>query len=500
MKLPERLKSSRFDPDKALSLRCAEVFANPQPSIDVARLAEMAPEDIAPDFLHAGTIPISPALLALRYQFLHSVEQIEAPVVEPVPELPAVVPAEEDPVLSGPVIEAAPVIPLIKTPAVVEVPPTPPAQSIENPVAKMASPDVPPPPAAKQEARPEPPLPSPPAAPIGESPVGLVSLPPTPRSSTQDADPGDSKSQAKPRPVARIPDKRTIFNILPALRRHSAAPKPVTPQAPLARESGPTEELPMAPGGGPAKIAELPAILTPSLEEPAVREAVSPKTTPVPPQDLEAPEQALPSPVMPPPVVPKPVEHIEPTNPMDPAPVAPEPETPKVLNIEHLPPAKLKTTPAVARELESAPDESLAAQDRLQEIFMTEEQLTLDQVLKLCGGLPGIRSCILTKGSSVLSSFNVPDGIDVVSLTGNASAMLDAIRTSSMRMGLGAIPAVTVHSEKGPVSFFHSDDLAMLILHADRGFIPGVREKIHDVVVALGQSNIPLPLERSSET
>ena len=130
---------------------------------------------------------------------------------------------------------------------------------------------------------------------------------------------------------------------------------------------------------------------------------------------------------------------------------------------------------------------------------MTEEHLTLDQVLKLCGGLPGIRSCILTKGSSVLSAFNVPDGIDLVSLTGNASAMLDAMRASSMRMGLGAIPAVTVHSEKGPVSFFHSDDLAMLIIHADRGFIPGVREKIYDVVVALGQSNFPLPLEGSSE-
>jgi predicted regulator of Ras-like GTPase activity (Roadblock/LC7/MglB family) len=153
----------------------------------------------------------------------------------------------------------------------------------------------------------------------------------------------------------------------------------------------------------------------------------------------------------------------------------------------------------VAGELESAPDERLSAQDRLQEIFMTEDQLTLAQVLKLCGGLPGIRSCILTKGSSVLATFNVPDAIDLVSLTGNASAMLDAMRASSMRMGLGAIPAVTVHSEKGPISFFHSDDLAMLIIHADRGFIPGVREKLHDVVVALNQSNLPLPLGDPSE-
>lgn len=468
-----------------MSLRCAEVFATSQPSIDVARLAEMAPEDIAPDFLHAGTIPISAALLALRYHFLQSTEVIEAPEIAPVAVPPEEAPTEEDPALPGSVIQTAQVTPAINIPETA-VPTTSFEQRIDDPVveAVAAPPDIPPPPAASLEAQPEP-LESLPAAPSVEPPAQLISLPPTPapppRSSPSEADQADSKAAPRPRPAVRIPEKRTIFNILPALRRQSPLPKPVLPPAPQEVEPVSPEKAQITPDESPASISES------ALESPVSQEAV-PLEEILEPQEEPAPwEEAPATPAEPSPLEPEPTA------------AAPEPEVSTTFPIEHLPPTALKPRRAMAQEFESAPDEGLVSQDRLQEIFMTEEHLTLDQVLKLCGGLPGIRSCILTKGSSVLSAFNVPDGIDLVSLTGNASAMLDAMRASSMRMGLGAIPAVTVHSEKGPVSFFHSDDLAMLIIHADRGFIPGVREKIHDVVVALGQSNFPLPLEGSSE-
>jgi predicted regulator of Ras-like GTPase activity (Roadblock/LC7/MglB family) len=173
---------------------------------------------------------------------------------------------------------------------------------------------------------------------------------------------------------------------------------------------------------------------------------------------------------------------------------APEVATPQPEAIFHVEPAFARPSRAVSAR---APESN--SQARLQEIFMTEDHMSVERVLELCGGLPGIRSCILARGSNVLASHNVPSGIDLVSLTANAAAMLASIRSSSMRMGLGAIPAVTVHSEKGPVSFFHADDLVMLVLHADRGFVPGVRERLHDVVIALGTANLPVPLEGGSE-
>ena len=155
-------------------------------------------------------------------------------------------------------------------------------------------------------------------------------------------------------------------------------------------------------------------------------------------------------------------------------------------------------TPAMelaVEHVESPAGGGLAALPRLQEIFLTEEVLGVDRVVELCGGLPGVRSCILAKGEAVVSTFNVPHNWDIVSLTANASDMLNAIRSSTMRMGLGAIPAVTIHTEKGPVSFFHSGDLALMVLHADRGFVPGVRERLRDVAAALASSNLPMPLE-----
>jgi predicted regulator of Ras-like GTPase activity (Roadblock/LC7/MglB family) len=128
-------------------------------------------------------------------------------------------------------------------------------------------------------------------------------------------------------------------------------------------------------------------------------------------------------------------------------------------------------------------------QDALQAVFMTEEMLSVDRVVELCGALPGIKSCILAHGAAVLASHNVPESIDLVSLSAHALEMLAAMRQSAARMGIGAVPAVTIHAEKGPITFFHQDDLCMLVMHKDRGFVPGVREKLQKVVEHLAQGD-----------
>ncbi|MGA7392453.1 MAG: hypothetical protein WBL40_15585 [Terrimicrobiaceae bacterium] len=153
--------------------------------------------------------------------------------------------------------------------------------------------------------------------------------------------------------------------------------------------------------------------------------------------------------------------------------------------LEHLP----KAEPKPAAEI---PD-----QDGLQAIFMTEELLSVNRVVELCGGLPGIRSCVLAHGAAVVASYNVPESIDLVSLSAHALEMLAALRQSAAQMGIGAVPAVTIHSEKGPITFFHQNDLCLLVLHKDRGFVPGVREKLQQVVVQLSRANIALPVTAS---
>lgn len=135
----------------------------------------------------------------------------------------------------------------------------------------------------------------------------------------------------------------------------------------------------------------------------------------------------------------------------------------------------------------------------LQTLFMTEESLTTDRVVELCGGLPGIQSCVLTSGSQVLASHNLPDGLDIVSLSSNASAMLQAMQDASAAMGIGDIPAVTLHTAKGPLSIFQKEQLAMLVFHGERGFIPGVREKMTTALAELARAPLALPASEAGD-
>jgi predicted regulator of Ras-like GTPase activity (Roadblock/LC7/MglB family) len=167
--------------------------------------------------------------------------------------------------------------------------------------------------------------------------------------------------------------------------------------------------------------------------------------------------------------------------------------------------AARKPGQAVAREavlehmpkVEPKPAAEIPDQDSLQSIFMTEEFLSVNRVVELCGGLPGIKSCVLAHGAAVVASHNVPESIDLVSLSAHALEMLAAMRQSAAQMGIGAVPAVTIHSEKGPITFFHQNDLCLLVLHKDRGFVPGVREKLQQIVENLSNANLALPANAS---
>jgi len=144
------------------------------------------------------------------------------------------------------------------------------------------------------------------------------------------------------------------------------------------------------------------------------------------------------------------------------------------------------------------PGDQLADPTPLQDLFMTEEKLTLDRVIALAGQLPGLRACVLAHGDQVVCASNTSAGVDLQSLSGQAMTMLSQIRESSAKMGLGSIPAVTLHAEQGALSFLHKGELFLLVMHADRGFIPGVRERLQEMLGHLSEAKA-LPPTGSSE-
>jgi predicted regulator of Ras-like GTPase activity (Roadblock/LC7/MglB family) len=132
-------------------------------------------------------------------------------------------------------------------------------------------------------------------------------------------------------------------------------------------------------------------------------------------------------------------------------------------------------------------------QESLQALFLTDEKLTVRRVVELCGELPGIRSCVLTREDAVVASHNVPENFDLVAMSSTASKMLAAMQESSSQLGIGAVPALTLHTERGPLSIVQNNRLTLLVVHTDRGFIPGVREKLTSTLSELSRMPLALP-------
>ena len=450
--IPEAARLPAFNAEHSIELPCEDVFTGPAPKLLLSRLAEIAGEHVRLDGVPDLPIRLPAAQLALGYHFTNGRELLEDPV-QPENESPGPQKVSYPPEdfaakgdISGP--EKSPV---------------------------EGKGDIAPP---KCEAPPE----------EAKSPLTLVGPP------LVDPD-APSLAAAEARPVGSdIADAlaQSVTANGPPETVESSVPLSPEEEEPVRHESPPPAvlESPLTgPGTTPAPETWRPISIFPIFRRKGVEPQVKPPAGPPhvefrKPRAPFVPSEFSSSPPQP---VPPEAKAVEPEPEVAEQPVkelalaAPAQEA-ILVETEHLPRSESKRSAEI-------PD-----QDALQALFTTEEFLSVDRVVELCGGLPGIKSCVLAHGSAVLASHNVPESIDLVSLSAHALEMLAAMRQSAARMGIGAVPAVTIHSEKGPITFFQQNDLCLLVLHKDRGFVPGVREKLQQVVEHLSEANLALPV------
>jgi len=439
-----------------------KLFAKNVPRIPLRLLAELLPDHLSSS---DGMVKLPAARLAAAYHLVeHAEELIPEPTPGPTPpviteivpdtveetgeELPAAAPSVT--IDSSPIPEPKPpadswkppekpdtgrseVAPLSETPTlpvIVAITPDRHVEKPEVPAAKDMAP-IPAPPASVLE---------PPAAPPAEKPAPEI----------------------PPVVPGKFPARRIgSFVGLPLFRRRN----PAAVLQPLATPTFPVS-VDLPPVGLPP---EKPDLVLPEVSIPA--------PLPLVPEELPV---AAAEPVTASVAVPKPEPQITPQIAPEPD-FSPSPAVPvRMLRTEHFP--------------EKTQGQEIVEQEPLQALFLTEETMTVGRVIELCGGLPGVNSCVLAHGSVVVASHNVPDGVDLVSMSAHAADMLKAMRDSSARMGVGTVPAVTLHTEKGVISFFNRDDLTMLVFHRDRGFVPGVREKMAAVLGELTKARLTLPV------
>ncbi len=309
---------------------------------------------------------------------------------------------------------------------------------------------------------------------------------------------------AAPEETLDLPTSVTLAHIVPHLNLHQLAalrPDFVEPSNDLIRlpiqslaTSYPLKETPVRPTDAPF----IPAIDT-RLHSPVANlrnlsaplgEIISPLPEP-PEAAITAPSQE-PPPAAPTPHATPPEELAEPL-PRKLAEIFPN--LPTFRRVEDLPPQPhlarpLSTTLESPHQPQQLPEDT---RDALQALFLTEDELDLPKVVELCGSLPGIESCVLAHEERVLAAHNAPDGLDLVSLSSHASAMLRSMQDASAQMGIGDIPAVTLHTPKGPLSILQQERLTLIVLHGKRGFIPGVREKMTATLAELNRTPLQLP-------
>ena len=450
--IPEAARLPAFDVEHSIELPCEDVFAGPVPKLLLSRLAEIAGEHVRFDSVPDSPITLPPAQLALGYHFINGCEPLEEPILSengsPISEGSSQPPEDFAPKVgisepqessivnkgdSGPPGREAPIEEVKTARTIVEPSGADPGAA---PVAAADAPRAVSPLAdgmAPSETT---------KVPLDATKAGVPPVPLEEAQAKQEGMPSAVDEGSAPCPPATaVPQTRRPISIFPIFRRKVAGPQ-VKPPAALhgsqADLSKPREDFVYSEFSSRAAPSET-VEPEPRAVEPPVKESAS---------GSPAQEAVL-------------------------------------VEVERLP------------KFESRRSVEIPDQDALQAMFMTEEFLSVERVVELSGGLPGIKSCVLAHGSAVLASHNVPESIDLVSLSAHALEMLAAMRQSAARMGVGAVPAVTIHSEKGPITFFHQDDLCLLVLHKDRGFVPGVREKLQKVVECLSETNLILPVAAS---
>jgi hypothetical protein len=128
---------------------------------------------------------------------------------------------------------------------------------------------------------------------------------------------------------------------------------------------------------------------------------------------------------------------------------------------------------------------------RLQAIFLTDEPLDLTKAVQNVAGLPGLRSCLLstTDGFKLAGSFG-DSGQEKAILT-LLPELFDWTGSKLEVLQAGTLETITFYYGLHQLSAFVQGKLCLTVVHDNRPFKPGVREKIRVVLNELAALSAP---------
>jgi hypothetical protein len=122
-------------------------------------------------------------------------------------------------------------------------------------------------------------------------------------------------------------------------------------------------------------------------------------------------------------------------------------------------------------------------EERLREIFMTEDQLAPAEVANLLAAFPKVTSAMVMLTDGTILGGNVPDGYHLETAL-RAPLIMRSVQEFNRKLRSQETSAFTVLGDI-PVTLFAEGNVYILISHQGRGLLPGVRQRIGEVARAL---------------
>ena len=123
--------------------------------------------------------------------------------------------------------------------------------------------------------------------------------------------------------------------------------------------------------------------------------------------------------------------------------------------------------------------------ERLQAILMTEELLDLPKAIKMIAELPGLRACLLNTTDGLKLAGNLEDPNKEQAISAMVSELFQEAQSKLASMHFGSLETISLYCGRDQLSTFLQGKYCLTVLHDNRPFKPGVREKVQAVMSEL---------------
>ena len=121
----------------------------------------------------------------------------------------------------------------------------------------------------------------------------------------------------------------------------------------------------------------------------------------------------------------------------------------------------------------------------LHALFLTDDPLTLADVAHRVAALQSVLACHISCGEETAQAGTFPDGFSATHLQALAPELTASASAAASHIRIGEVQNITLHCEAHSLTIFTRSGIVLGAVLGPRGFVPGVRERLAQVVAAL---------------